>query len=166
MNGFKYRLQPLLEHKQEIKNEAERELRRREEELEKQQIYLDTLRRRLQDLVQQRQQLQRDLLSSPYMGTTLSGREVQQRVEFLKALGVEIERAQADVSTQRTVVDDWQRRVQQAKKQVQDANREVEVLQKHRAKQQERFVREQEKQEELALDEIGNVLYTTRRTSL
>ena len=166
MSGFQYRLQRLLEHKQEIKKQAEQQLRRREEELEKQQATLENLRRRLQELVEKRQQLQRDLLSNPYMGETLSGREVQQRIECIKAIGLEIEQAQADVSTQRTVVEDWQRRVEQAKKEVQDANREVEVLQKHRAKQEERFLREQERQEELALDEIGNVLYTSRRTSL
>lgn len=166
MTGFKYRLQLLLEHKQEIKKEAERELLRREEELENQRATLEILRRRMQELIEKRHQLQRDLLSHPHMGPSLSGREVQQRIEYIKALGFQIEEAQADVSTQRTVVEDWQQRVQQAKKEVEDANREVEVLQKHRTKQEERFRREQEKQEELALDEIGNVLYTSRRTSI
>lgn len=166
MTGFKYRLQLLLEHKQEIKKEAERELLRREEELENQRATLEILRRRMQELIEKRHQLQRDLLSNPHMGPSLSGREVQQRIEYIKALGFQIEEAQADVSTQRTVVEDWQQRVQQAKKEVEDANREVEVLQKHRTKQEERFRREQEKQEELALDEIGNVLYTSRRTSI
>jgi len=166
MTKFVYRLELLLEHKQEVKEEAERELLRREQELEKQQLQLETLRRRVQELVEKRQQMQRDLLSNPYTGTMLSGREVQQRIEYIKAVGVQIEEAQADVSSQRTLVADCQHRVQQGKKDVQDANREVEVLQKHRAKQEERFLREQEKQEELALDEIGNVLYTSRRTSI
>jgi flagellar export protein FliJ len=166
MTGFIYRLQPLLEHKEDAKKEAECELLRREEELEKQRAHLQTLHRRLQELVEKRQQLQRDLMSNPYLGTTLTGREVQQRIEYINAMGLQIEEAQANVSTQRTVVEDWQHRVQQAKKDVQDANREVEILQKHRAKQEERFVREQEKREELALDEIGNVLYTTRRSSI
>jgi flagellar export protein FliJ len=166
MNGFTYRLQPLLDLKQEVKKEAERELLRREEELQKQQAHLESLRRRVQELIEKRLKLQRDLLSNPYTGTSLSGREVQQRTEYIKAMAAEIEQAQADVSTQRMVVEDWQSRVHQAKQDVSNVNREVEILQKHRAKQEERFLREQEKQEELALDEIGNVLYTTRRTSI
>ena len=37
------------------------------------------------------------------------------------------------------------------------------MLTKHRAKQEERFQRALQVQEELALDEIGNVLHAVRR---
>jgi len=36
-------------------------------------------------------------------------------------------------------------------------------LTKHRARQEERFLRDLQVKEELALDEVGNVLFTTRR---
>jgi hypothetical protein len=53
--------------------------------------------------------------------------------------------------------------VQDAKGRVEEARREAEVLAKHRKKQEERFLREAQAKEDLELDEIGNVLYSTRQ---
>ena len=110
--------------------------------------------------------MRRELLSKPADGVALNAMKVQERVEYARAVALQIEDAQGDVNSQRSVVDQCETRVREAKKQVQAATREVEILQKHRAKQEERFVRELREKEDLELDEIGNVLYMTRRRSI
>ncbi len=163
MAQFIYRLRLLLEQKEEARNEADRQLARREQELAKQVEHLESLQRREKELVEKRERLRRELLAKPEGEEALTARAVLERSEFVKVLGVQIEEARNDVASQRSVIEQCELRVREAKRCVEEAKREVEVLTKHRAKQQERFLREERAKEELELDEIGNVLYATRR---
>ena len=162
MTQFVYRLQKLLGLKEEARNECERQLRRREEELEAQKKQLQALQHRVQELIERREQLRHEVFSAGH-GGTLAAQEAQQRHEYIKFVGLQIEEANNDVSSQRVLVGKCESEVSQARKHMEEANREVEVLQKHRSRQEERFLRELQAKEELALDEIGNVLYSTRR---
>ncbi len=163
MAQFVYRLRLLLEQKEEAKKAAERELAQRQKELEAQQEHLVVLRRREQELVAKRDRLRRELLNNSGQQDPLTAYEVRERAEFVKVMGVQIEEAKNAVLMQRTVVETCDMRVQKAKSGVEETKREVEILTKHRAKQEERFMREERAKEELELDEIGNVLFTTRR---
>jgi flagellar biosynthesis chaperone FliJ len=163
MTQFTYRLQPLLEQKQEGRKEAERELIRREQELDAQLAVLHTSQTREKKLVEKRDQFQRQMLTNPDPSQALTGREVMERAEYVKALKLEIEDAKSEVLSQGLVVEQCEARMRESKERVEDARREVEVLTKHRSKQEERFLRECQAKEELALDEIGNLLYATRR---
>jgi len=166
MAAFSYRLQTLLDQKEEFKKQAERELVALEEELEQQRTRLQILQETVEELTERRRQMRRDLLGSPGPNAAVSGLKVQERIEYEKAVGLQVEEAQADVITQRGVIERCELDVQQGKKRVQEATREVDVLQKHRAKQEERYRRELQEKEDLMLDEIGNVLYTNRSRSL
>jgi flagellar biosynthesis chaperone FliJ len=163
MAQFTYRLQLLLEQKEERKKEAERELARQQHELEVQVAALQSLQQREKELVEKRLRLRRELMAKPDEPGTLTAHEVLERSEFVKVVALQIEETRNDVRLQRAVIEKCELKVQEAKKCVEEAKREVEVLTKHRAKQEERFVREQQAKEDLELDEIGNVLYTTRR---
>ena len=162
---FVYRLQVLLDRKEEARKDAERELARREQELRSQQEKLESLRLREQKLREHRDQLRRELLSNT-RESAVSAREVQTRSEYVKQVGLDIDQARSDVVAQGAVIEQCQGAVREATQRAAEARREVEVLSKHRAKQQERFLRELQAKEDLALDEIGNVLYSTRRHSL
>jgi flagellar biosynthesis chaperone FliJ len=163
MTAFVYRLQLLLEQKEEAKKQAERELARQEEELHAELQALEERKQQEKQLVAKREQLRRDLLVKPELDQALSARQVQERCGYIKVVGIQIEEANADVLAQLTVVKACEANVQQAKERAKEARREVEVLTKHRAKQEERFLRDELAKEDLALDEIGNVLYATRR---
>jgi flagellar biosynthesis chaperone FliJ len=163
MSKFTYRLQLLLERKEAAKKDAERELARAEQELQAAIEVLESLQRREKELIRRRAQLRRDLLSKPDTGDTLTAGEVRQRSQNVKALGLHIQEVRSEVLLQHETVEQHELRVEQAKAHVADTRREVEVLTKHRMKQQERFLRDLLAKEELALDEVGNVLYTTRR---
>ena len=163
MAQFVYRLRLLLEQKEEAKKEAERELAQRQKELEAQREHLEVLQQREQELVEKRDRLRRELLNKSAEQDPLTAYEVRERAEFVKVMGVQIEEAKTNVLVQRTVIETCEVKLQQAKSAVEEAKREVEILTKHRAKQEERFMREERAKEELELDEIGNVLFTTRR---
>jgi flagellar export protein FliJ len=163
MTQFTYRLQPLLEQKEELKKEADREVSRREQELQTQLATLESLQRRVQELVEKRQHARQELMTKPGDKDPLTAADVLKRSEFIKVLGSEIREAESDVSAQRVVIETCESEVKEAKEQAAEAQREVEVLNKHREKQEQRFRREEEAKEEVALDEIGNVLYSTRR---
>lgn len=163
MAQFIYRLRLLLEQKEEAKNEADRELARREQELAKQVEHLESLKRREKELLEKRERLRRELLAKPAGQETLTARAVLDRSEFVKVVGLQIEEARNDIASQRSVIEQCELRVGEAKRSVEEAKREVEILTKHRAKQEERFLREERAREELELDEIGNVSYANRR---
>jgi YscO-like protein len=164
MSEFKYRLQLLLEHKEDAKKEAERELVRQDEQLRVQVTLLDSLKVRERELRDKREQARQDLLVIPTQDQKLLARDVQQRSEYVKELSCQIEQAKGEVLSQQVVVEEREVNVELAKEHLKQARRELEILDKHRSKQEERFLREQLAKEELALDEVGNVLYTTRRT--
>lgn len=166
MAAFTYRLQTLLDQKEELKKQAERELVGLEAELKKQTERMQTLQDTVQALTEKHRQMRRDLFSKPDPSGALNAHKVQERMEYAKAVAFQVEDAQADVITQRGVIEQCESDVQLGKKRVQEATREVEVLQKHRTKQEERFRRELQEKEDLMLDEIGNVLYTNRSRAL
>lgn len=163
MTQFVYRLQLLLERKEEAKKESEKQLAEREKDLQEQVGILEALQQSEQKLIAQRQQLRRDLLRKSDETESLTAREVQERQDYLKLVGLQIEEARREVLSQRVVVEQYESRVMETRYHVEEARREVEVLTKHRARQEERFLRDLQVKEELALDEVGNVLFTTRR---
>ncbi|MGE5735789.1 MAG: hypothetical protein ACM34E_11920 [Acidobacteriota bacterium] len=163
MTQFVYRLQLLLERKEEAKKESEKQLAEREKDLQEQVGILEALQQSEQKLIAQRQQLRRDLLRKSDETESLTAREVQERQDYLKLVGLQIEEARREVLSQRVVVEQYESRVIETRYHVEEARREVEVLTKHRARQEERFLRDLQVKEELALDEVGNVLFTTRR---
>lgn len=162
---FTYRLQVLLDRKEDAKKEAERELARIEQQREAALAKLQSLQLHEGWLREKREQLRRDLFNKPADGD-LKATDISRRSEYLKEVATQIEEAKANVLAQTGVVEEWDLRLKQATQKVAEARREVEVLTKHRSKQEERFVRELQAKEDLALDEVGNVLYTTRRQSL
>jgi hypothetical protein len=163
MAQFTYRLQLLLEQKEELRKAAERELARQEQELRAQLEILRSLQERERELIEKRAQMRRRVLRPAVQGGTLAANEAIQRSDDVKVVGLQIEDASKEVCSQRVVVEQCELRLEEAKQRVEEARREVEVLTKHRAKQEERFNRAVQVQEELALDEIGNVLHAVRR---
>ena len=166
MSAFIYRLQLLLDQREELKEAAARQLLDEEAELEKQHEKMRQLQRLLQDLMEKRKQMRRELLRKPEGSGVVNAMKVQERTAYIDAVSAQIEDVQSDIVSQRTVIEECGGRVRRAKNRVEESNREVEVLRKHRAKQEEHFHRELDEKEERTLDEIGNVLYTTRRRSI
>jgi hypothetical protein len=164
MPRFQYRLALLLDRKEEARKEADAEAARRDRQLEEERARLAALERRERDLTQERERLRRELLAAPSNGEPLTAADALTRAEYIRAMAADIEAARNDVFSQRIAVEEQEHRVEQGRELAQAAKREVEVLTKHRSRQEQRYMRDLAAREELELDETGNVLYTTRRS--
>lgn len=162
MPVFKYRLQPLLEQKDRLREQAEEQVAERQKELEAERQGLADLERRRDELIARRDQARTSLFVAAG-DQPLTGGELQQRRDHAQALSQDVEAAKDALFSQRLRIEEAEERLQKAKLDLADRKREVEVLEKHRAKLQKRFHREQEEKEALELDEIGNVLYMSKR---
>src|SRR5262249_54886573 len=128
MAAFVYRLQLLLEQKEEAEKAAARELTRLEEERDTQVRELQRLELRHRELIEKREKCRREMLTKSSDNGPLAGHEVQARAEFVKALGVQIDEARNDVLAQKEVIEQCEVRMAEAKVRVEEAQREVEVL--------------------------------------
>jgi flagellar export protein FliJ len=161
MSAFRFRLQPLLDRKNELKEEAEKALLARQKELAAEQERLEAARRHEQDLIEKKQRLRREIMVN--QGGVISGDEVRRRVEFIRFVGQEVDTAKEGVYAQQLVVAEAETRLKAARRHLVECTRDVDVLVKYRERQEARFLRDLERKEALELDEIGNVMFTNRR---
>jgi flagellar export protein FliJ len=162
MPAFRFRLQPLLDRKIEIEEEARKALKDCQDELAAEETRLEECRARLRELSARLEDLRRNIMT-PGPDNTISGDEVHRRAEYLKALGLDVEAAKDAVFAQKLVVDECEDRVKEAEQHLLECRRQVEVLEKYRDRLAERFRREQERKEAVEQDEIGNVIYLSKR---
>lgn len=162
MATFRFRLQPLLEQKEKRLEDAENDLKQRRKELELQRAEMERLKQRERDLIAQRQDLRLNMLTTAE-GERLTGASLVRRRTFIEALGQDIETARDAVFSQRMVLEECEDKVERAKAWVAECKREVEVLVKYRDRLKDRHRKEEERKEELELDEVGNMLYTAKR---
>lgn len=163
MAGFKFRLQPLLDEKLQKKKEAEDALVARQKELRAEEERLKELRLHEQSQIAKRVRLRGELLSFP-LGGNLSGEEIQRRMQYLKALGLEVDAARDAVFSQQMTIDEAREKLAEAQRNLAECSREAEVMNKYRAKLQQRWARDIEQKEALEQDEVGNMLYMKRRS--
>jgi len=156
---FKYRLQPLLDQKIHLKEQAEEVLGHKQKQLQHASEKLEQLRESEQALVNKKELLRRNLLHSSG-GEAISGVEISQRREHLQSVNFEVESAKDAVFAQQLFIEDCKEQVDLAQRHLAKCSREVEILNKHREKLEQRFRREAERKEALELDEIGNMLYS------
>lgn len=161
MPGFKYRLQPLLDEKLQLKEDAEEQLAVRQKELRAEQNKMENLEARVRELGDKKAQFRRNLLAGA--AGPLNGQAAALRRDYLMGLEQDTDQAKDACFSQRLAIDEALERVAEARRELAERTREVEILNKHRDKLKQRFEREAERKDALEQDEIGNMLYMSRR---
>ena len=159
MATFVYRLEVLLEQKRKALEEAQRALgecladardkRHRHDEL---QVTAEMAKERAHQARQARY-----VSDGP-----VSGEEIQRRSEEARWLEKEAGWARDSVLEQRIAIEDAEDAAELARAQVVEANRQVEVLKTHRARQEQRFRKEQDRLESVEMDDIGSAQFLRR----
>ena len=160
MPTFKYRLQPLLEIKIERKEALEQELAQRRKELASEQQALTDLERAQEALSLRLAETLRARLGA---GTNADGRMLGQHTDFLRGLTADVTEGKSAVTAQRLRVRDFDDRVARARRSLAEAAREVDVLEKHRERLRQRFVRALERKEAVEQDEMGGIIFNQKR---
>lgn len=159
---FKYRLDPLLAQRMERKELAEQGVAERLRELDAEKQKLDDAQHRQAELMTKRERVRSELLVNAGE-ERLTGNEVSQRRNFLRGVEQDVETARDEVFAQKQAVDESATRLSDAQEHLTVCAREVEVLEKHREKQKDRFDQQAERQEAKELDEIGASLFISKR---
>jgi flagellar export protein FliJ len=159
---FKYRLQALLDQKIEAKRDAQAAVGQALKDVEAAKQTLEELRNKEKALHEKKEHLRRDLFSVT-AGQKLNANDLRNRSVHLKGMDYEIQQAGHEVFGQRIVVDECEDALLSARRVLTEAAKGVEILEKHKSKLEERFVREREHAEALEMDESGNAAFLRRQ---
>ena len=127
MPVFRYRLQPLLEQKIQLKDEAAQILFTKKQRLRTATEKLIELDRQQQVLAERKDASRRGLLAAGGP-SGVSGLEIRRRSEYLTALGLDLEAAKDAVFAQKIFIDECNREVADAQDHLAKCSRDVEVL--------------------------------------
>lgn len=159
---FKYRLDPLLSQKAQVKQDAEQSLAARSRELSEEEKRLAEVKQHEAELLSLKERAKNELLN-PGGGTQITGEEIRRRLDYLRGVDHDVETARGEVFAQKQAVDESQERLIQARQFLAECAREVEVLEKHRDKAEARYDQQVERKEANELDEIGAHLFISKR---
>ena len=159
---FKYRLDPLLNQKTQVKQDAEQSLAERSRELSDEEKRLAEVKQQEAELLSLKERAKNELLN-PGGGKQITGEEIRRRLDYLRGVDHDVETARGEVFAQKQAVDESQEKLIQARQFLAECAREVEVLEKHRDKAEARYVQQVERKEANELDEIGAHLFISKR---
>ena len=159
---FKYRLDPLLQQRTRVKQQAEQSLAERLRELTEEEKRLGEVQMQEAELRGLQERTRSELLQTS-SGKQLTGDEIRQRLNYLRGVDQDLESAKGEVFSQKQAVDESQVKLIQARQFLAECAREVEVLEKHRDKQEVRHKNELERKESNELDEAGTHLFISKR---
>ncbi len=160
MAPFQYRLQPLLDRKLERREELERALAARLRELAAEEEALAELER-AQDALKTK--LVEALRARLNIGSQTDGHSLRMHTQYLRGLTADVETGKGAVAAQRVRVGEFHDKVTEARQQLAEAAREVEVLNKHRERLEKAFLKAAERKEALEQDEMGGIIFNQRR---
>lgn len=158
--AFVYRLQVLLDQRERGQDDARQALGVTLRALEGAKATLVNLQLRA-DQATERHREARNAVLAP-AGGILTGGEVERRAENVRWLEKEAGWARDAVLEQKIAIEDCSDAVEAARAALAEAMRQVEVLRKHRARAEQRYLRDEERLEAEQQDESGTVQFNRR----
>jgi len=156
---FVFRLQALLDQRIDLRKQAEDDLKARERELAAENSTLRELEQSVETAVALYRRRRAERSRS---GMTL-GVPILIQNDSLIGLEMDVQEARSAVLSQQILVDQALELVREANAVLASRRLDEEVLEKYRQKAKTRFEQEESYKEELEQDEIGSVIYLSRR---
>ncbi len=161
MLAYIFRLEALLNQRLEEKRHSEEVLLARDQDLAAERRTLLELANELEQTVKRYQMNRLELLiSDSRVGLVFSKRN-----DFLFGLKLDVQDAQSAVLAQQVFLDQAVELVQEARQALAKCQRDADILVRYKEKAETRFLQDVAHHDELEQDEIGNVMYLSRRTS-
>jgi flagellar biosynthesis chaperone FliJ len=160
MAPFQYRLQPLLDLKLERRRAQEQALAQRQRELVTEEEALAELEQTQEAMKCKLAEALRARLNA---GSQTDGHTLRLHTEYLRGLTADVQTGRGAVAAQRVRVGEFQDRVEEARRQLVEAARQVELLNKHRDRVEKSFLKGLERKAALEEDEMGGMIFNQRR---
>lgn len=161
MARFRYRLQTLLDQKLEAKEEAQQALVAAQRELQTEQNELEARRREQESSADVLRRARAERVSPAIEGS--SGEWMRFRRDHIARLVDEYDAASDAIRAQELSVTEAEERLAAARDTLGSRSRDVETLEKHRAKLERRFNDEAARKEALDQEEMANVIFLNGR---
>ncbi len=159
MQTFKYRLQQLLDLKIDQKSQLQVNVAQCQKELAAEQEELARLGQLEKQLEEKLLEARRGMFAG---SAGSSGFAIQQYRDYLSGLAGDLETAKNSTFSQRLRVSEFEAKLAEARRQLTECLREIDVLTKHRDRVQQRFLRAAEAKEAAVQDEIGTTMFVRR----
>jgi flagellar biosynthesis chaperone FliJ len=157
---FRYRLQTLLDQKVQAKEDAQQALAAAQRQLRTEQEELEVCRREQEASADR---LQRARLEGVSLNGESNGESMLLRRAYIDRLKDECDDASDATRAQELMVSEAEEQVAAARGTLASATRDVEVLEKHRARLERRFNDEAGRKEALDQEEMANVIFLQGR---
>ncbi|MBN1208244.1 MAG: flagellar assembly protein FliH [Myxococcaceae bacterium] len=157
-----YRLQTLLEMRERAKEEAEQAFSAAVKALEKEKVELRRLEQDLERRKAERKEKVRAYLNEVMAkGTGINGMNMMNR--FDQRLKDEEAQVALDIERQKEAVTVAERLVEQRRREMAEAAKELKAIEKHKENWQKQVKYERQQREDLNQEEIGNALFLARQ---
>lgn len=162
MSMPKYRLQPVLDKRQKIKEEAEKALGTAQKAL-------DAEKKKEEECIQAVEQAKRTKeefkveMNQKMLKENLEVSKITMLKNYLKSLDYAIVQAQEKLQEQKLRVQKAENVVEEKRAELIEATTEFQAIEKHKQKWIEGIKKEMEEAEQKEQEEIGNVLYLQRK---
>jgi flagellar export protein FliJ len=158
----KYRLQPVLDKRQKIKEDAEKALgaaqKKVDEEKKKEEECIQRVNQAKQKKEDARAEMSRKMLEEK-----LEVEKIRRHKDYLKSLDFEIKKTEEQLAEQRNRVKAAEQVVEQKRAELVEATKEYQAIEKHKDKWATALRKEMEEAEQKEAEEIGNVLFLQRK---
>ena len=158
----KYRLQLILDKRQKIKEDAEKELSQAQKLLEDERQLEKQKELEVEQAKQHKEDSKKELNKKMLEGQ-MDVAKVQNHKNFLKSLDFEIEKAKERLVAQQQKVKEAEKFLEQKRMELIQATTEFQAMEKHKEKWLEKVKKEIETAEANEQEEIGNVLFLARK---
>ncbi len=153
-----YKLQPVLEMRERKRDEALEYLKKKEDELQKQIEYKDQLKQELNQIIEEQKRAKKEK-ANPGSGK-LTLQKLKQYDRYLERLRDDESDKIQEIREQDDAINKAKDDVAEAKGLLVEAVKAVKAIEMHREKWISKIKKEQAREEQKTLDEIGNVLYS------
>ena len=155
----KYRLQVVLERKEEAKKEAAIQLAEAKDYLHKQ-IEEETRLKQELERNRNRRNQEYDAITVGGLSAGFNANQAQQGLNYIKRLDTLADDLRHQITGQQRRVKKAEEEVEEALQVLIQASRELQVMENHKEKWLDKEKREQEKSDQNEMNEIGNAMYT------
>lgn len=155
----KYRLRPILDEKERLREAAVQFLNKKKEELKAEEKKLEDIKEELKNAINRKEEMIQEYNEKMFAGKYTID-EIKIRKLHIEDMALKIEEIKQAVENQRKAVARAEAEVRKAEDALIAASKEVQVMEKHKENWERAIKEEEMKKEARQLEEIAQIMYT------